>query len=184
MPERMSDAKVADVRVRVVGDQDAAVLAALGRRTFVETFVEDFAGPYSAADLAAFLPGAFGEAAFAARLADPAMRLWVAETEGEVVGFASAGPCALPHPDVRPGDGELKSLYVAREAQGRGAGRRLLDAALTWLEAEGPRTLWIGVWSENLRAQAVYAARGFVKAGEYGFRVGSTVDREFILKRG
>ena len=52
-----------------------------------------------------------------------------------------------------------------------------------WLEKDGPRTLWIGVWSENLGAQRFYARYGFHKVGEYEFPVGETRDREFILRR-
>jgi ribosomal protein S18 acetylase RimI-like enzyme len=39
------------------------------------------------------------------------------------------------------------------------------------------------VWSENFGAQRFYGRYGFEKVGEYGFRVGNTVDHEFILKR-
>jgi predicted N-acetyltransferase YhbS len=39
------------------------------------------------------------------------------------------------------------------------------------------------VWSENFGAQRFYGRHGFSKVGEYGFKVGRTVDREFILKR-
>jgi diamine N-acetyltransferase len=39
------------------------------------------------------------------------------------------------------------------------------------------------VWSENLGAQRFYGRYGFDKVGEYGFVVGKTIDREFILKR-
>jgi ribosomal protein S18 acetylase RimI-like enzyme len=48
---------------------------------------------------------------------------------------------------------------------------------------QSPPDLWIGVWSENLGAQRFYARRGFQKVGEYGFHVGRTIDREFILRR-
>ena len=50
-------------------------------------------------------------------------------------------------------------------------------------QAEGPRDVWIGVWSENHGAQRFYARHGFEKVGEYGFTVGRTVDHEFILRR-
>jgi RimJ/RimL family protein N-acetyltransferase len=39
------------------------------------------------------------------------------------------------------------------------------------------------VWSENHGAQRFYAREGFEKVGEYGFKVGRTVDHEFILRR-
>lgn len=170
-------------RIRAAAPSDAEALAALARRTFGETFIDDFAMPYAEDDVEELYDRAFTPAAFLARMEHPASRVWLVEMAGRSVGYASAGPCALPHPDVRPGDGELKQLYVAREAQGSGVGRALLDEVFRWLERDGPRTLWIGVWSGNLRAQAVYAARGFSKAGEYEFPVGQVRDREFILRR-
>jgi ribosomal protein S18 acetylase RimI-like enzyme len=58
-----------------------------------------------------------------------------------------------------------------------------MDSGLQWLESQGRTPLYIGVWSENLGAQRFYGRYGFKKIGEYGFVVGNTVDREFILKR-
>jgi len=89
----------------------------------------------------------------------------------------------LPHPDVAPGDGELKRLYVRADAQGGGTGAQLFEQALAWLERDGPRTLWISVWSENYGAQRFYARYGFAHAGEYAFIVGQQRDREFIYRR-
>ena len=54
---------------------------------------------------------------------------------------------------------------------------------LAWLLRDGPRTLWVGAWSENLGAQRFYARHGFEKVGDYIFPVGSINDLEFILRR-
>ena len=54
---------------------------------------------------------------------------------------------------------------------------------MDWLLDRGPRTLWVGVWSENLGAQRFYARYGFALAGEYAFPVGRVRDREFIFRR-
>ena len=62
-------------------------------------------------------------------------------------------------------------------------GARLFHEALTWLEREGPRTLWISVWSENHGAQRFYARYGFEKVGEYDFIVGQQRDHEFMYRR-
>ena len=72
---------------------------------------------------------------------------------------------------------------MRREAQGFGLGRILLELTLEWLEASGPRTLWLSVWSGNVRAQRLYEAYGFRKAGEYAFPVGRWRDHEFIFRR-
>ena len=165
--------------IRRAAPADAETLAALGARTFSETF----AHLYAPEDLAAFLDEAYGLARTRADLADPRKASWLVEDAGEAIGYALAGPCALPHPEVTAGCGELKRLYFIRGRQGGGLGGRLFAEAMRWLQAEGPRTVWIGVWSENHGAQRFYARHGFEKAGEYGFPVGATVDREFILRR-
>lgn len=173
-----------DIVIRAATPDDAGRLAALGRRTFLATFVEGFAIPYPDADLQPFLQSSFGVAATERHLSDPAQQWWIAERGGEPLAFAQVGPNALPHPDARPSHAELKRLYVAREAQGLGFGTRLLAIALDWMERNGDGPLWIGVWSGNLKAQKLYAAHGFEKAGEYDYPVGRWLDHEFIMRRG
>ena len=99
------------------------------------------------------------------------------------IGYATACPANLPHPDVAPGDGEVQRLYILQGHQGDGRGTLLLNTALEWLERDGPRTLWIGVWSENYGAQRLYARHGFEIVGDYSFMVGDHADRELITRR-
>jgi GNAT superfamily N-acetyltransferase len=179
MPHPSASSASADAVIRRAGPQDAATLSALGARTFTETFGHLYPPP----DLAAFLAEAYGLARTTADLADPRKASWLVEAGGEAIGYALAGPCALPHPEVTPACGELKRIYFLRGRQGGGLGGRLFAETMAWLQAAGPRNIWIGVWSENFGAQRFYARRGFTRVGEYGFAVGSTVDHEFILRR-
>ena len=82
------------------------------------------------------------------------------------IGYVTACPAQLPHPDVAPGDGEIQRLYILQGHQGTGRGTALLNTALEWLERDGPRTLWIGVWSENYGARRFYARHGFEIVGD------------------
>ena len=166
-------------RIRRADAADAPALAAVSARTFADTFGH----LYPPEDLAGFLAEAHSPAYYGAALAVPDAAVFIAESmDGALVGYAYAGPCDLPHPEVTPACGELKRLYVVPGAQGAGLGGRLLQAALDWLSAPG-RTLWVGVWSENLGAQRFYASAGFEKVGDYLFPVGSSRDHEFILRR-
>ena len=158
---------------------DTEVLAELGTATFIETFGH----LYSQRDLQAFLDESHTVAAYAKTLANPDYALWIAEREDRAIGYAQAGPCGLPHEDVRAGDGELKRLYLRQCEQNGGVGRALMDAAMAWLQRDGPRPLWISVWSENPGAQRFYARYGFEFAGEYEFPVGEQRDREFMFRR-
>lgn len=175
---------MAETLIRTARTEDAEMLAAVGRRTFIETFVEGFGIPYPEPDLKAFMAKSFDVETTRARLADPAEGWWVGEKDGEIVAFANAGPNGLPHPEAKASHAELRRLYVSKAAQGLGLGTRLLDVSLDWMEAYGDGPLWIGVWSGNLKAQKLYAAYGFEKAGEYQYPVGDWLDDEFILRRG
>lgn len=172
--------------IRPATDADANALAVIGRQTFIDTFVaaDGFAIPYPADDLEAFLEASFHPDAIRSKLNEPGAAWWVAERDGELLAFANTGPNTLPHPDARPSHAELRRLYVSKAAQGLGLGTKLLAMALEWMEANTDGPLWIGVWSGNLKAQKLYAAYGFEKAGEYEYPVGRWRDHEFILRRG
>jgi len=170
--------------IRTARLEDAVALAALKLRTFRETFLDEgFAIPYPPADLTTFENDSYAVPAVAAELADAGKQTWVADADGRLLGYAQVGACKLPHPEVGEEQGELYQLYVLREAQGMKLGKALLDAAMAHLAVLRPGPVWLGVWSGNDKAQAVYAARGFEKVGEYRFKVGSWYDEEYILRK-
>jgi ribosomal protein S18 acetylase RimI-like enzyme len=173
-----------DAVIRPARTEDAQQLADLGRETFIDTFVTGFGIPYPEADLTAFLNASFNADTIRAKLAEPGAAWWVAERDGALLAFANTGPNTLPHPDGKPSQAELRRLYVSKAAQGLGLGTRLLNVSLEWMEANTDGPLWIGVWSGNLKAQKLYSAYGFEKAGEYQYPVGAWLDDEFILRRG
>jgi ribosomal protein S18 acetylase RimI-like enzyme len=165
--------------VRRATERDAGALARLAEVTFTETFGH----LYPPEDLMTYVASTYTEKASLETLRDPRMAYWLAGAEGEpALGFALAGYCKLPVPDLEPAAGELRQLYVRAAFQKQRLGTLLTDAALEWLEARYS-PLYVGVWSENHGAQRFYGRYGFVKVGEYGFPVGKTIDREFILKR-
>lgn len=167
--------------IRRAAPEDAVPLARLAADTFTDTFGH----LYSPEHLEEFLTTRHSPERYAELLRDPACAVWLAVgSAGELVGFASVGPCHLPVENLEPAAGELRQLYVRREAQKAKIGTQLLETALQWLEESGYRPVYLGVWSENYRAQRLYGRYGFEKVGEYGFRVGATVDHEFILRRG
>lgn len=165
--------------IRRAGLDDAAVLASLAAFTFTETFGDS----YPPEDLRAFLEENYAVERQQVILRHADYAVWLLERDGVAVGHVAAGPCGLPHAEVAPGDGEIKRLYVVQAEQGGGRGGQLLQVALDWLLRDGPRALWLGVWSENLGAQRLYARHGFQKVGEYLFPVGEINDLEFIMRR-
>jgi ribosomal protein S18 acetylase RimI-like enzyme len=96
---------------------------------------------------------------WARTLHDPYHRsaVLVVEERGVVVGFAS---CGRERDGDRRYDGELYAIYLLREAQGRGHGRALAEAAAASLGLRGMTSMVVWVLRENLRARAFYERLG------------------------
>lgn len=168
------------ITIRRANLGDAFRLGDIGGVTFSETF----AHLYPPEDLAAFLQSTHSPEAWGRRLQDAHLAVWLVEdVDGTAVGYASAGPCKLPMPDLESNAGELFQLYLRASHRGKHLGSRLLETALAWLELRGFDPLYIGVWSGNAGAQRLYARYGFARCGEYEFQVGRQRDHEFILRR-
>ncbi len=83
---------------------------------------------------------------------------------GRIVGFGSCGR-ARKRPGTGPGSGEVFTLYVAPDWQGRGIGRRLLHGLLAKLEAGGLNEALVWVLSDN-PARFFYEAMGARRVAE------------------
>lgn len=169
------------MRILPVEPHHIPALSQLARDTFTETF----AHLYPPEDLSAFLAKSYAPEKLAGETADPAQFWRIVYDGDDAVAYLQCGPVGLPHPDADPARaGELKRLYVHSSQQGKGLGRMLMAIALNWLgETYGDAPQWIGVWSENHKAQALYRSYGFEQVGAYQFPVGQTLDDEFILRR-
>ena len=84
------------------------------------------------------------------------MDVWVAETEGGIVGFLAAGPSR-----TEDGPGEVYAIYVLPEAWGSGAGPSLMAAFKDWLAQEGYPTAMLWVLADNPRARRFYEREGW-----------------------
>lgn len=89
---------------------------------------------------------------------NPQAQIFVAEDEtGTVVGLTMVGP---PKQELLPNSGEVYTLYVRQSHQGRGYGRRLVQAAAEFLAQEGHSSLLIGSLATNTPACRFYASLG------------------------
>lgn len=101
-----------------------------------------------------------------------------AEAEGDVIGYAYAGPFRT-RPAYRYNVED--SIYLAPAAQGRGLGRALLEQLIRESEALGFRQMIavIGDGGVNLASVKLHAAMGFSEAGRIqgsGFKFGRWCD--------
>lgn len=119
--------------------------------------------PMTAADashcaaIAAAAPEPWGEGQLLSELESPAARLFVAESEGGVLGFAVF--------QLAAGEASLYALNVDPAARRKGVGAALLAGALKALKAEGAGQCFLEVRAANAPALALYRRLGFASAG-------------------
>jgi GNAT superfamily N-acetyltransferase len=167
------------IRIRKAGDSDAALLAELGRNTFYESFAA-YNRPH---DMAAYMSEAFDPGTIAAELADPRSLFFIAEIDGEPVGYAKLHDGEPAECVAGPSPIELNRLYVKHEWHGRGVGAALMNACLDRARNQQHQTIWLGVWEHNPRALAFYRKGGFVEIGEHPFQFGSDRQTDIVMQR-
>jgi ribosomal protein S18 acetylase RimI-like enzyme len=167
-----------NVIIRCADCFDSELLAELGARTFSETF----AAENSAEDMASYLSSAFIPAQMAAELADAGASFFVAEVEGEAAGYAKLSegePRACVKGD-RPV--ELARIYVLEKWLGKSVGQALMERCMDEARRAGFRTIWLGVWQRNERAQAFYRKWGFRIVGEQVFQLGADEQTDWVME--
>ena len=87
--------------------------------------------------------------------------LLVAEENGAVIGYVYAGLEGFDYMALRGPAGALYDIVVDPAHRGTGVGRRLLDAALTWLAAHGAPRVVLSTAEQNESAQRLFAGAGF-----------------------
>ena len=158
------------------GIEDAAAVAALFHRGFIDTFGH----LYKPDDLAAFF-ARFTDAAWRAEFSDPAYAFRLAEDGEALAGYAKVGPVTLPVETERRAI-ELRQLYVLTPWQGAGIAPVLMDWALAEARRRGAEELYLTVFVDNHRAKRFYARYGFEAVGRYDFMVGSHADEDIIMR--
>ena len=168
-----------DPVIRRAGIADAALLAELGARTFVETFAAD----NRPEDMAAYLATAFGPEQQVAELTDSHSTFLIAEVDGVAAGYAKIHPGRTPERVTGERPIELVRLYVSQVWLGRGVGAALMRDCLGEARRAGYQMLWLGVWERNNRALAFYRKWNFREVGKHIFQLGDDPQIDILMER-
>ncbi len=102
-----------------------------------------------------------GEATAPSQLLEEAIRdgrLWVAEIQASIAGFALVFPL--------DGEAHLKQLSVVPESQGQGVGTHLLDTVVAWAAEQSYRWITLSTFRDVRWNAPFYARRGFEAMAE------------------
>lgn len=138
------------MHARIASRGDAEAIAAIYNQGIEDRVATFETRPRSAEDVRAWFDGIHP--------------LVVVEDEGKVVAFASTS--TYRPRECYDGIAEF-SVYVAREARGRGAGRVAMDALIGEAERAGFWKLVSRVFTENVASLRLLQSVGFREVGTY-----------------
>lgn len=168
------------ITIRHGGATDASRLAELASRTFQDAFAAD----NRPADVAAYVAQAYGESQQYEELVDADITTLLADSDGPLAGYAQLRSGVVPECVNGASPMELWRFYVAQEWHGRGVAQTLMAGVVAEARRRGARTLWLGVWERNERAQAFYRKSGFADVGSQTFVLGTDVQTDRVYARG
>jgi ribosomal protein S18 acetylase RimI-like enzyme len=175
----MADRNGVRFTVRPADEEDAAAIVTIARQVFVASFGHSI----PALDLETYLDATFTISAISREIADPLKDILVAiDVQDEVVGFiqltqGTYEPCVQdPATAV-----ELQRIYISQDNQSMGVGRILYERLVELAKSKGFRSLWLGVWEENINAQRAYQKFGFSKIGQHEFKIGECTQMDWIM---
>ena len=170
-----------NIKIRRGTIKDAETLAPLAVKIFNDTFAGNPLNKPE--DMRAYIAEFMSVAAFRQELADADSTFFIAENDGEMIGYAklkanSPEDCVSDKKPI-----ELCRLYVAHEFQGAGIAQKLMNECFLEARRENFQTMWLGVWEFNFRAQKFYEKLGFSKVGEHIFQLGSDAQTDFVMEK-
>lgn len=138
-------------------------------------------------DLKTYLSNSYSISAIASDLSNPNITTLVAHhisSSSTIIGFVqltegTTESCLEGIEDQV----ELQRLYVDPTFHGGGVGKKLMEAVEEIARQRGYKTMWLGVWEYNIKAQGVYKKKGFEKVGTHDFVMGSCVQTDWIMTK-
>jgi ribosomal protein S18 acetylase RimI-like enzyme len=166
------------VNIRQCDSNDLDVLLEIATQTFDDTF----RAWNTEANFEAYLQQAFTREKFSAELAHPHSAFYFICAGGCLAGYIKLNVLDAQNDLQGPDSLEIERIYVKKEFQGRGLGKKLIEFALKIARQSGKKFAWLGVWEKNEKAIGFYQSLGFHQAGTHGFILGEDYQTDNIMK--
>ena len=167
------------VSIRLATENDAALIASFGARSFRDTFGPD----NQSEDMDIYIASAFTADKIKIEMSDPTAVFFLAYFNHQLCGYAKIVANKNPMDTENVKSVELERIYVAKNFNGLGIGSLLMDECLKAAEKVGYHTIWLGVWEKNNSAARFYKKWGFKRTGNKSFKLGKDIQNDYILQR-
>jgi ribosomal protein S18 acetylase RimI-like enzyme len=126
---------------------------------------------------------AYARVALERELAEPDSSFFLATVGEQAAGFIKLNRERAQTERQPFSSVEVEQIYLLREFQGLGLGRRLMEKAFDAARDDGLEYVWLGVWERNPSAIGFYEHAGFSRFGSHPFRFGSVEHTDVLMRK-
>ena len=165
------------IEVRHAGIKDAALISALGAKSFIEAFGEQ----NKKEDIAFYVADKFNLEHIKEEVSDPLAYFFLANYSDKPAGYAKLIHSKLPEQIKGQNAIEMQRIYALKEYYDKKIGKELMLFTLDFAYSKGFDAMWLGVWQLNDRAIEFYKKWGFEIFGTRSFILGSDIKDDYLM---
>jgi ribosomal protein S18 acetylase RimI-like enzyme len=169
------------IKIRRGKIEDAEKLAPLAIKIFNDTFAGNPLNKPE--DMRAYIAEAFSLEQIRHELIDQEMIIFIVEADNRMIGFAKLLEHSIEECVDDKDPIEIQRFYIAGEYHGRGIAQKLMEECLAVARLKQYKTIWLGVWEFNHRAQRFYEKLGFEKVGTHIFQLGNDPQTDWVMAK-
>lgn len=170
---------VMDYKIIRAKPGDYKLIAALGARTFYETWRP----VNSEEDMQVYIKRSFEPQIIKSELENDSVNTFlIAFGENKEIGYVKMRNDRVYDDFKNEAALEIERIYVLKEWQDKKAGKALMDESISLALKNDYKWLWLGVNVDNHKAINFYKKYGFTVFGEKSFQLGAAVDTDFLMK--
>ncbi len=159
--------------------KDLALLREVSQQTFVNTY----AHLNDPVHFKEYLKHAFTLEQVKKELSNPNSEFYFLIENKKIIGYFKVNTGSAQSEGDDPVALEVERIYLVREAQGKGLGKRMLAFAEQLAKKRNKKYIWLGVWDQNPDAIAFYQRMGYSKFGEHIFTIGKDHQSDWMMKK-
>ncbi|MFD1553049.1 hypothetical protein DNU06_12025 [Putridiphycobacter roseus] len=161
--------KTAHIKIRIATQQDANLIALLGRVTFTETFGHLFTDKQVLLD---YYDLTFSVDKIEKSIAKANNIYWLAFADRLPVGYAKLKLNSQTEFIKEKSACQLQKIYVLKDFLSMKIGFELQNVLLKKAQEKSFKKIWLSVFVHNERAINFYSKNGFMPIGNHDFQIG------------
>lgn len=156
---------IKDLVIRSASELDLEALCQFSAKTFWDAY----ASQNRLESMHAYIEKNFNKTTLSQELNDTRSSFFIAEFQNQFCAYMKLNQNKMQNGIIAEKPIELERIYVDKDSQGFGVGKKMMDEAIKIAKQLGHDKLWLGVWEENHKAIAFYEKYGFSPSGSHIF---------------